>query len=162
MYVGVTIIVKSYFLWTTFMWHWCTLLHVTLIFPLLFSVAPPVYQSQGPAASSGNKGSSGPKAVEIPVDSSQPITQIQIRLADGSRLVGKFNHTHTVGDIKRFIHQYPFLAYEFQFISFERVIFWLLEHLKIQFCIISRSKSWKMILSKEKFDVVGKNPYSIL
>lgn len=30
----------------------------------------------------------------ISVDESQPVTSIQIRLADGGRLVQKFNHTH--------------------------------------------------------------------
>ena len=28
----------------------------------------------------------------------------QIRLSDGTRLVSKFNHTHTVGDIRNFIN----------------------------------------------------------
>lgn len=39
----------------------------------------------------------------ISVDSSRPVTTIQIRLADGSRLVGQFNHTHTIADVRRFI-----------------------------------------------------------
>ncbi|KAJ3057092.1 hypothetical protein HK097_000556 [Rhizophlyctis rosea] len=38
------------------------------------------------------------------VDESQPTTSIQIRLADGTRLVAKFNHTHTVADLRRFIN----------------------------------------------------------
>jgi len=37
------------------------------------------------------------------VDESQPTTSIQIRCGDGSRLVGKFNHTNTVKDIRRYI-----------------------------------------------------------
>lgn len=37
------------------------------------------------------------------VDSSQPTTSIQIRLADGSRMVASFNHSHTISDIRRFI-----------------------------------------------------------
>ena len=28
---------------------------------------------------------------------------IQIRLADGSRLSGRFNHSHTISDIRRYI-----------------------------------------------------------
>lgn len=36
-------------------------------------------------------------------DDSKPTTSIQIRLADGGRLVGRFNTTHTVGDIRRFL-----------------------------------------------------------
>ncbi|CAO3616088.1 unnamed protein product [Cunninghamella echinulata] len=38
------------------------------------------------------------------VDPNQPTTSLQIRLVDGSRLVAKFNHTHTVGDIRRYIN----------------------------------------------------------
>lgn len=30
----------------------------------------------------------------VSVDTAQPVTSIQIRLADGGRLVHKFNHTH--------------------------------------------------------------------
>ena len=37
------------------------------------------------------------------VDESQPTTSIQIRLRDGSRLVAKFNTSHTVGHIRSFI-----------------------------------------------------------
>ena len=39
----------------------------------------------------------------VVVDSSLPTTSIQIRLADGSRIIGTFNHTHTVNDIRSFI-----------------------------------------------------------
>jgi UBX domain-containing protein 1 len=39
----------------------------------------------------------------IQVDETQPTTQIQIRLADGQRSVGRFNQTHTVADVRRFI-----------------------------------------------------------
>jgi len=38
------------------------------------------------------------------VDMSQPNTSIQIRLADGTRLVCRMNLTHTVGDIRNFIN----------------------------------------------------------
>lgn len=43
----------------------------------------------------------------ISLDSSQPITTVQIRLADGSRLLGQFNHSHTIADVRRFITTYP-------------------------------------------------------
>lgn len=44
------------------------------------------------------------KATEaLKLDEGQPITMIQIRLADGSRVAGRFNHTHTVEDIRQFI-----------------------------------------------------------
>lgn len=37
------------------------------------------------------------------LDASQPTTNIQIRLADGSRLVGQFNHDHTLGQVRAYI-----------------------------------------------------------
>ncbi|PLW28428.1 hypothetical protein PCANC_20810 [Puccinia coronata f. sp. avenae] len=37
------------------------------------------------------------------VDNTMPVTSVQIRLSDGSRMVTRFNHTHTVGDIRRHI-----------------------------------------------------------
>ena len=39
------------------------------------------------------------------IDESAPSTSIQLRLRDGSRLVAKFNLTHTVADIRAFIAQ---------------------------------------------------------
>ena len=36
----------------------------------------------------------------VPLNPTQPTTTVQIRLADGMRLVSKFNHTHTVNDIR--------------------------------------------------------------
>ncbi|KAJ4430325.1 hypothetical protein ANN_22538, partial [Periplaneta americana] len=43
----------------------------------------------------------------VAVDSSLPVTTVQIRLADGSRLVGQFNHFHTIADVRRYITTYP-------------------------------------------------------
>ncbi|XP_062920018.1 NSFL1 cofactor p47-like isoform X2 [Mobula hypostoma] len=40
------------------------------------------------------------------VNESEPTTNIQIRLADGSRLVQKFNQTHRISDIRQFIIQH--------------------------------------------------------
>lgn len=40
----------------------------------------------------------------LQVNSSEPTTSIQIRLTDGSRLVGNFNHTHTIADVRTFIN----------------------------------------------------------
>lgn len=37
------------------------------------------------------------------VDESQPVLTLQIRLGDGSRTVGRFNATHTVGDVYTFV-----------------------------------------------------------
>lgn len=39
----------------------------------------------------------------VAVDPSLPTTSIQIRLSDGSRLLGQFNHSHTIADVRRFI-----------------------------------------------------------
>ncbi|KAH9645680.1 hypothetical protein HF086_005329 [Spodoptera exigua] len=39
----------------------------------------------------------------VKVDDSAPVTTIQFRLADGSRLTGRFNHSHTVGDLHAYV-----------------------------------------------------------
>ncbi|XP_019855814.1 PREDICTED: NSFL1 cofactor p47-like [Amphimedon queenslandica] len=52
-----------------------------------------------PVAASSSTGTSS----MVVVDHTKPVTSVQIRLADGQRLVGKFNHTHTVADIRQFI-----------------------------------------------------------
>ncbi|XP_041971560.1 NSFL1 cofactor p47 [Aricia agestis] len=39
----------------------------------------------------------------LAVDDAHPTTNVQFRLADGSRLTGRFNHTHTVGDLHAFV-----------------------------------------------------------
>lgn len=51
---------------------------------------------QAPPASSSSTPWAG-------VDESQPATSIQLRLADGSRMVARFNLTHTVASIREFI-----------------------------------------------------------
>ncbi|GAA5971694.1 hypothetical protein JCM21900_003426 [Sporobolomyces salmonicolor] len=45
-----------------------------------------------------------PDQVGFEVDRSAPTTQVQIRLRDGERMVATFNHSHTVGDIRRYIN----------------------------------------------------------
>ncbi|XP_022899675.1 NSFL1 cofactor p47-like [Onthophagus taurus] len=40
---------------------------------------------------------------QVKLDEAQPITNLQIRLADGSRLIGQFNNSHTVGEVRSFI-----------------------------------------------------------
>ncbi|KNE70457.1 hypothetical protein AMAG_14585 [Allomyces macrogynus ATCC 38327] len=47
----------------------------------------------------------GPLTAEFEVDPTQPTTSVQVRLADGTRLVGKFNHAHTVGDLRQFVRR---------------------------------------------------------
>ncbi|TRZ01935.1 hypothetical protein DNTS_012388, partial [Danionella cerebrum] len=50
-------------------------------------------------------------SASISVDGAQPVTSIQIRLADGGRLVQKFNHHHRVSDIRQFVASaHPALA----------------------------------------------------
>jgi len=45
---------------------------------------------------------------EVPLIADAPTTSLQIRLIDGTRLVATFNHSHTIGDIHRYIIAYPF------------------------------------------------------
>jgi UBX domain-containing protein 1 len=52
-----------------------------------------------PSMSGAKQNDSG----EWHVDESQHVVKVQLRLTDGSRLIGRFNATHTVADIYRFI-----------------------------------------------------------
>ncbi|XP_034241238.1 NSFL1 cofactor p47-like [Thrips palmi] len=40
---------------------------------------------------------------QVSVDASQPSTTIQVRLTDGSTIVARLNHSHTVADLRRYI-----------------------------------------------------------
>lgn len=40
---------------------------------------------------------------QLAVNPAEPTTMIQVRLADGSRLSARFNHTHTISDIRNYI-----------------------------------------------------------
>ncbi|CAG8514580.1 1366_t:CDS:10 [Paraglomus brasilianum] len=44
------------------------------------------------------------RQTEFQLDESLPTTSIQVRLGDGTRMVARFNHTHTIGDIRNFIN----------------------------------------------------------
>ncbi|CAL9073959.1 unnamed protein product [Musa textilis] len=44
-----------------------------------------------------------PSSFGLSVDDSMPSTSIQLRLADGTRMVARFNTHHTIGDIREFI-----------------------------------------------------------
>lgn len=66
----------------------------------LGSTAPHVVSSGSPAQQAENEARA---SSSVSVDSSLPVTSIQIRLADGGRLVQKFNHTHRIRDIRQFI-----------------------------------------------------------
>jgi len=64
--------------------------------------------SLGPSSSSAAASNSQPDSAATPsnfeVDTSKPTTQLQIRLADGQRMVGRFNLTHTVNDVRGYIN----------------------------------------------------------
>ncbi|KAI6024260.1 hypothetical protein EDC04DRAFT_3117190 [Pisolithus marmoratus] len=63
-----------------------------------------------PSASSSTATTRSPPAARerintlFSVDQTQPTTTVQVRLADGTRLPCRMNHTHTVGDIRNFIN----------------------------------------------------------
>eukprot|EP00882_Tetradesmus_deserticola_P021094 GHRQ01022824.1.p3 GENE.GHRQ01022824.1~~GHRQ01022824.1.p3 ORF type:complete len:184 (-),score=37.49 GHRQ01022824.1:550-1101(-) len=59
--------------------------------------------SSGASSSQAAAASSAPPGEWEGVDESQPTTSVQLRLSDGSRMVARMNHTHTVADIRRFI-----------------------------------------------------------
>lgn len=40
---------------------------------------------------------------KMDLDESKPVTTVSMRLADGSRLSGRFNWTHSVADLRLFI-----------------------------------------------------------
>jgi UBX domain-containing protein 1 len=50
---------------------------------------------------------------ELKIDNSKPVTSIQIRLHNGDKVVGQFNHTHTVQDIRMYIDKYVHLRIAF-------------------------------------------------
>ncbi|PPQ70341.1 hypothetical protein CVT24_013002 [Panaeolus cyanescens] len=68
------------------------------------SVMPGSFTGSNPAAAAAPPASSGDVQARFEVDQSQPTTSIQIRLADGTRMVCRMNLTHTVGDIRNFIN----------------------------------------------------------
>ncbi|KAJ8259959.1 hypothetical protein GJAV_G00175430 [Gymnothorax javanicus] len=42
-------------------------------------------------------------SASVALDNTQPMTNIQIRLADGGRLVQQFNHSHSVSDVRQYV-----------------------------------------------------------
>ncbi|KAJ6629896.1 hypothetical protein B0H10DRAFT_1985755 [Mycena sp. CBHHK59/15] len=53
--------------------------------------------------SAGSASATAGAAVTVKVDETQPTTSVQVRLADGTRLVARLNMTHTVGDLRAFV-----------------------------------------------------------
>ncbi|XP_006860801.1 PREDICTED: NSFL1 cofactor p47 isoform X3 [Chrysochloris asiatica] len=66
----------------------------------LGSTAPQVLNTSSPAQQAENEAKA---SSSISINESEPTTNIQIRLADGGRLVQKFNHSHRISDIRLFI-----------------------------------------------------------
>ena len=58
---------------------------------------------QMPAAAVSSPSAAAAPDPVVVVDDSKPTTSIQLRLANGSRTVARFNTEHTVGDIRVFI-----------------------------------------------------------
>jgi len=69
---------------------------------VLGSIAPAV-AAPPPASNADPKQAEEAAAAEAKVDSGSPVSSIQVRLADGSRLVVKLNHSHRVSDLRRYI-----------------------------------------------------------
>ena len=70
----------------------------------LGSVVPQVKPSEPEAQATSADASEENLDANLPkIDTSQPVTTLQVRLADGTRLTQKFNHTHTIADLRVFI-----------------------------------------------------------
>ncbi|CAH0697396.1 unnamed protein product [Spodoptera exigua] len=72
---------------------------------LLGSPTPPTVGATAPVAGDVADRAANQRAAQeaVKVDDSAPVTTIQFRLADGSRLTGRFNHSHTVGDLHAYV-----------------------------------------------------------
>ncbi|KAJ6655878.1 hypothetical protein lerEdw1_004648 [Lerista edwardsae] len=77
-------------------------LHLVNQFPHLCprSTAPQVMGTSSPSQQAENEAKA---SSSVTISESEPTTNIQIRLADGGRLVQKFNHSHRIRDIRLFI-----------------------------------------------------------
>lgn len=67
------------------------------------------FSGQGQTLGGPSSSAAPPPPTELPseivVDESKPTTTIQIRLADGTRLTGRFNHDHTILHVRAFIEK---------------------------------------------------------
>jgi len=66
------------------------------------STSQPISGSSSVPSAATPPASSGPTAFQVDLD--RPTTSIQVRLADGTRLVCRMNLDHTIGDIRNFIN----------------------------------------------------------
>lgn len=69
----------------------------------LGSPVPNVIESASVATVEDQKTNEENAQQAVAVNDAEPTTMLQIRLADGSRLTGRFNHTHTVDQVRTFI-----------------------------------------------------------
>jgi len=69
---------------------------------VLGSIAPQVSAPVAAGASDPAQAEASAKS-QAKVDESQPTTNIQVRLANGSRLIVKLNHSHTVADLRAYV-----------------------------------------------------------
>ena len=65
------------------------------------SEAAPSSVAAAPAGATG--AAVGEEPAKVDVDDAQPTVSLQIRLGDGTRMVSRFNTTHTVGDVYDFV-----------------------------------------------------------
>ncbi|XP_038689171.1 plant UBX domain-containing protein 4-like [Tripterygium wilfordii] len=56
-----------------------------------------------PTATSASLNSAHIPSTGLAIDEALPLTSVQLRLADGSRLIARFNYHHTINDIRAFI-----------------------------------------------------------
>ncbi|CAG8457586.1 10973_t:CDS:10 [Ambispora gerdemannii] len=63
-----------------------------------------IISSPEPSTTSASTSTPPIRTRQLEIDESLPVTSIQIRMADGTRMVARFNHTHTVRDIREFIN----------------------------------------------------------
>ena len=72
----------------------------------------PTASGSGASPSGGGGAQRGTQefGTRFEVDQTKPTTSVQIRLADGTRMVARMNLTHTVGDIRNFINACVFLS----------------------------------------------------
>ncbi|KAJ2799037.1 protein phosphatase regulator, partial [Coemansia guatemalensis] len=56
-----------------------------------------------PPASSTSASAASQTPASLTLDPSQPTVQVQIRMADGTRLVARANPSHTIGDLRSFV-----------------------------------------------------------
>ncbi|RCN51802.1 UBX domain protein [Ancylostoma caninum] len=81
----------------------------------LGAVVPQVVSSAAPSSSSpaaqDSENNLDKAQAGVELDNNSPVTQVQIRLPNGQRVSGKFNHAHTVSVIRNFlVTAYPDMA----------------------------------------------------